>query len=340
MDGTGDAVDENGDAITDSSGSPLVATDASDSGTNPSNNNSNDPDDQGTPDDPTIFAPPAVPLSEISGFVFEDLDGDGIQGPGEPGIPGVTVILTGTDVLGNPVQVTAQTDANGQYVFAGLYAGTYEVTQIQPDGFDDGIDAGGSTSINAGNDVLSNIQLGFGESVASGTFGELIAGPVNTGATGNPPVFPSLPPILSNLLSNRIDPFLGGPGQIYSGIPINGNGNPLSLDSGRPVSGGYSGDGTGGSYASDPCCDAEFVESTPVETIVTTDDCGACGDVPAQTATEDCGSCGDVIVEGPIIHADAPLDPSGEGVPVEQIPHLPCISKPSFLSRFRNWLAQ
>lgn len=47
------------------------------------------------------------------GVVFDDLDGDGIQGPGEPGIPGVTVTITTPD---GPVDVT--TDANGVYALA------------------------------------------------------------------------------------------------------------------------------------------------------------------------------------------------------------------------------
>ncbi|MCB9388241.1 MAG: hypothetical protein H6512_01225 [Acidimicrobiia bacterium] len=36
--------------------------------------------------------PPVLPAS-IGDKVFSDVDGDGIQDPGEPGIPGVIVIL-------------------------------------------------------------------------------------------------------------------------------------------------------------------------------------------------------------------------------------------------------
>jgi len=46
-------------------------------------------------------------------------------------------------------------------------------------------------------------------------------------------------PIGINLLSNQISNFLGGPGPIYSGVPIAGNANPLTLQSARPVTGGY-----------------------------------------------------------------------------------------------------
>lgn len=68
--------------------------------------------------------------------VWLDLDGNGAQGPTEPGIEGVTVQLftagadgifgTGDDVAG-PTDVT---DANGNYIFDGLSAGAYVVKVI------------------------------------------------------------------------------------------------------------------------------------------------------------------------------------------------------------------
>ena len=53
---------------------------------------------------------------------------------GELGIAGVTVTLTGTDDLGNPVTLTTTTDADGSYVFTDLRPGTYAVTETQPAG--------------------------------------------------------------------------------------------------------------------------------------------------------------------------------------------------------------
>ncbi len=50
--------------------------------------------------------------------VFEDLDGDGVQGANEPGIAGVTVTLYAAD--GTTVLSSAITDANGGYLFANL----------------------------------------------------------------------------------------------------------------------------------------------------------------------------------------------------------------------------
>ena len=66
----------------------------------------------------------------IGDFVFKDLNGNGIQDPGEPGVEDVTVTLSGTDVFGNPVDRMTTTDANGEYLFNGdtLLPGTYKVT--------------------------------------------------------------------------------------------------------------------------------------------------------------------------------------------------------------------
>lgn len=60
----------------------------------------------------------------IGDFVWNDLNGDGIQQAGEPGVAGVTVILY--DNNNNPVASTI-TDANGMYLFSNVLPGTYSV---------------------------------------------------------------------------------------------------------------------------------------------------------------------------------------------------------------------
>jgi hypothetical protein len=57
-----------------------------------------------------------VPKS-IEGVVYLDKNGNGVQDPGESPLGGVTVHLTGTDFLDQPVSLTAVTDATGKYVF-------------------------------------------------------------------------------------------------------------------------------------------------------------------------------------------------------------------------------
>jgi hypothetical protein len=56
--------------------------------------------------------------------VWHDQNRDGIQDPGEPGVPGVTVTLY--DSTGTPITTTT-TDTTGYYIFPNLQPGTYFV---------------------------------------------------------------------------------------------------------------------------------------------------------------------------------------------------------------------
>ena len=49
--------------------------------------------------------------------------------PGEAGFAGQPVLLSGTDDLGRAVSLSATTDADGNFSFAGLRSGTYTLTQ-------------------------------------------------------------------------------------------------------------------------------------------------------------------------------------------------------------------
>ncbi|MBT8198105.1 MAG: hypothetical protein KJO84_06345, partial [Acidimicrobiia bacterium] len=82
------------------------------------------PDDS-DPSNNTDTAQTVIPepeLGSIGDFVWLDSNGDGVQDAGEPGIPGVTVTLSGD------ADATAVTDANGLYGFADLAAGEYTAT--------------------------------------------------------------------------------------------------------------------------------------------------------------------------------------------------------------------
>lgn len=70
-------------------------------------------------------APVIVGNAQIGDTVFRDWNGDGIQDPGEEGIPGVTVKLYAAD--GTTELGSTTTDANGQYLFIGLSPATYVV---------------------------------------------------------------------------------------------------------------------------------------------------------------------------------------------------------------------
>jgi len=64
--------------------------------------------------------------------VWRDLDGDGVQDPGEPGVEGVQVLLRGVENLpesGGAAHegLTAETDSSGQFLFEGLAPGSYRL---------------------------------------------------------------------------------------------------------------------------------------------------------------------------------------------------------------------
>ena len=49
----------------------------------------------------------------MAGAVFIESDDNAIQNTGEPGIPGVTITLTGTDAYGTTVSMTTTTGVTG-----------------------------------------------------------------------------------------------------------------------------------------------------------------------------------------------------------------------------------
>ena len=73
--------------------------------------------------------------TNIGDYVWEDLNGNGIQDSGEPGIENVVVTLTGTTGNGTAVSLTKTTDANGLYLFEDLFPGDYTVNFALPTGF-------------------------------------------------------------------------------------------------------------------------------------------------------------------------------------------------------------
>jgi hypothetical protein len=76
--------------------------------------------------DSTIVTP-----VDLCGVKYEDLDGDGVKDPGEPGIEGWIIVLN----AGTATQQVATTDANGQYCFNDLPSGTYTVSEQQQAGW-------------------------------------------------------------------------------------------------------------------------------------------------------------------------------------------------------------
>ena len=235
--------------------------------------------------------------------------------------------------------MTVFTDVDGNYSFVGLNAGTYTVTQIQPEAYEDGAVTGATT----------NIELGFGEDLVAATFAEflIVDDLPNNGASGNPPQLPGFLP--SNLapIGNLVGNFLGSPSPIYSGVPINSNADPLSFDSGRAVTGGYAVDngiseGTTQGVDDVGCeCECDCDCATPVDPYS-----GSIMEMHGQQVVEgDCEVCPDTMQEEVIMDESALVDSENhdDGQSVEEegsreiFPHCGGNKRPSFLKRIINW---
>lgn len=113
--------------------------------------------------------------SSIGDFVWEDINGNGIQEISEQGIMGVYISLTGTDIFGNNVNLSTNSDINGLYSFDQLIPGNYNLTFENPtntlftlsqQGSDPNLDSdpinGQVNNINLiSNDHISDIDAGF-----------------------------------------------------------------------------------------------------------------------------------------------------------------------------------
>lgn len=82
--------------------------------------------------DPICITIPDNQPAALSGKVFNDKNGDGIQQADEPGVQDVTLILAGQGVS---VFLTTQTNANGEFVFTELPAGVFTTAIVVPEGF-------------------------------------------------------------------------------------------------------------------------------------------------------------------------------------------------------------
>ena len=98
----------------------------------------------------------------IGDFVWNDLNTNGIQDAGEPGIAGATVVLT----YPNGTTVTTTTNANGLYTFSNLAPGTYSVTFTTPPGYSPSLsNIGANDAIDSDpvGGVVSGIVLAAGQ---------------------------------------------------------------------------------------------------------------------------------------------------------------------------------
>lgn len=115
--------------------------------------------------------------ASLSGMVFIDLNQDGEVDLGENGIAGVTITLSGIDDLGQPVLHVQQTDSGGAYLFHNLRSGSYNITESQPAGYEQGTNLPGTLGgLVAGDVHVINLTEGahglnynYGEHPTGGT---------------------------------------------------------------------------------------------------------------------------------------------------------------------------
>ncbi|MFK0403004.1 SdrD B-like domain-containing protein [Microbacterium sp. NPDC090225] len=103
--------------------------------------------------------------SSVGDRMWEDVNGDGLQSEGEPGIAGFPVRLVGTDLDGNPVSLETVTDENGAYAFENLASGEYQVI-FDPNGLNSNTTfttqhAGDDTTIDSDADVTTGATQTF-----------------------------------------------------------------------------------------------------------------------------------------------------------------------------------
>lgn len=114
--------------------------------------------------------------NHVRGYVYHDVDSDGVKDSGEGAISGVTMQLR--DAGGNVVATTT-TNSSGRYTFSNVPSGTYTISEVQASGYVDGKDTvgnlGGVVSGVLGDDQISQIVLGGYQFAENYNFGEVKA---------------------------------------------------------------------------------------------------------------------------------------------------------------------
>ena len=114
-----------------------------------------------------------IKLSQISGQVHADGNGDCVFNPADGDEPLADVTLELLDANGQVI-ATTQTDSQGNYSFNDLLPGEYSIRQVQPDGFfslgEQEGDGGGVATEN----LLSGIQISSGQNLTQYDFCEEI----------------------------------------------------------------------------------------------------------------------------------------------------------------------
>ena len=275
----------------------------------------------------------------------------------------------------------------GSYDFAtGVFdIGTLNVGQTATLTLEGTVNAGQS-----GNTITNTTTAATGDQVDTDTTGDDLNESVIVGAifdplfdvtttddgttSGNPPNLIGVPPLFVSSIGN----FLGAPGPIYAGIPTNTT-NPVTLESNRPITGGFSVDnGIVGDGSIQSVEQGEFFDANPQESYIFEEfqqrDNNSGETIDQGPADFNYQGPGEVIHEGPIeiihrgpaeiIHEETihegpvesieegPIEIIEDGLEVQfEIPFEDTtteyfdgthdhLQQPSFLQRMRNFLSR
>ncbi|MBN2117197.1 MAG: carboxypeptidase regulatory-like domain-containing protein [Anaerolineales bacterium] len=188
-----------------------------------------------------------VAPASLGDFVWNDLNGNGIQEDGEGGLAGVTVNLLGSD--GTTVAATTTTDAAGSYSFTELLPGTYYVQVVAPagqvfttadagsdDAKDSDVDATGKTaaiSLSAG-ETNTSVDAGLLDALACPA--NLVLNPSFEENKGSPPKswkYGTAGPVGVPVVDGLNAGYISGSGTMYQAVNVTtGNSYTLTFYSG------------------------------------------------------------------------------------------------------------
>jgi hypothetical protein len=169
----------------------------------------------------------------LAGFVYNDSNNNGQREAAEKVFANITLTLTGLDDTGKKVNVTAKTNNDGFYQFAGLRPGNYTLTQKNhPAKYSPGKTTAGSLGGTATTGKISAIAANVGQFGTDYNFAEISIKPPSAsggfgkgsfiGGVPTPPPPPAPPPPSSGGTGGTIGKggFIGGvPGPSSPSIP-------------------------------------------------------------------------------------------------------------------------
>src|SRR5262249_44990515 len=118
-----------------------------------------------------LDATPVPAIGILSGTAFVDSNNDGIRQGNEIAIPGLTLLLTGTDLNNKAVTDTVGTDATGKYQFVNVPVGNYQITSLNAGDLLNGKISVGNLGGTVFGNTIAQISIGAGQAGVNFDFG-------------------------------------------------------------------------------------------------------------------------------------------------------------------------